>query len=365
MGMGFYSLGLFVKPLQSEFGWSRAAVSGAASFQQLGIFLSAPLAGRLSDRIGVRPIAVGSALVMPIALVALSRAGPSVAVWFALWLAVSLAGCGTTPAVWARVVTQRFDRSRGLALGLMLMGTGAAAVLAPVLLGGIVARNGWRMAVLAMAAVAFVAGLPLALSVPRAPQLNTGRTVLPRGILEWSRPTVILMVNGFLLGVVVAGLVVHLVPMLADRGVPLATAANMAASIGVAVLVSRGLVGWLFDRFHAPYVAAAFLAIPMGSCLLLGLGGPALPAALMIGLAAGAEVDMLAFFTSRAVAQHNFGSTYGAILGVFCLGAGLGPLLFGLSVDWTSGYRLALIGSALALACVVTMVGTLGRLREV
>jgi len=79
MGMGFYALGLFVKPLQAEFGWSRGAVSGAATFQQLGIFLSAPLAGRLSDRIGVRPIAIASAIAMPLALVALSRAGNSAA----------------------------------------------------------------------------------------------------------------------------------------------------------------------------------------------------------------------------------------------------------------------------------------------
>ncbi len=78
-GVGFYSLGLFVQPLQAEFGWSRAEVSGAATFQRLGIFLSAPLVGLLADRIGARPIAIASYLATPLAWVALSYAGPSIA----------------------------------------------------------------------------------------------------------------------------------------------------------------------------------------------------------------------------------------------------------------------------------------------
>ncbi|WP_116969490.1 MFS transporter, partial [Blastomonas sp. UPD001] len=135
MGIGFYSLGLFVQPLQAEYGWSRASVSGAATFQQIGIFLSAPLVGWLADRWGARPIALASFVATPLALLALSRVGSSVVAWDALWLMVSLAGAGTTPAIWARIVSLRFDAARGLALGLMLMGTGTAAILAPALLG--------------------------------------------------------------------------------------------------------------------------------------------------------------------------------------------------------------------------------------
>ncbi|MES2158678.1 MAG: MFS transporter [Pseudomonadota bacterium] len=81
-GIGFYSLGLFVKPLQAEFGWSRAAVSGAATFQQFGIFLSAPIIGRLADRIGARTIAIASYIATPLALIALAQAGPSIPAWY-------------------------------------------------------------------------------------------------------------------------------------------------------------------------------------------------------------------------------------------------------------------------------------------
>jgi MFS family permease len=361
MGIGFYSLGLFVKPLQAEFGWSRGAVSGAATFQQLGIFLSAPIVGRLSDRIGLRPIAVASYVAMPLALLALARAGGSVWGWYGLWLLVSLAGCGTTPAVWARIVSQAFDKARGLALGLMLVGTGLAAALTPVLLGPVIAAHGWRTGALAMAGASLLVGLPLSLWQKRD---ATPRAAREAGHFELNRATAMLLGVGLLVGLIVAGLIIHLVPMLIDRGMPPARAAGMAASIGLAVIASRVVVGWMFDRFHAPYVAAVFLAMPIGSCLLLGLGGPVLPAALMLGLAAGAEVDMLAFFTSRYAAMRNYGATYGVILGVFCLGAALGPMLVGASVDATGGYRAALIASALGLLMVVALVSRLGPYRE-
>lgn len=363
-GIGFYSLGLFVKPLQAEFGWSRAAVSGAATFQQFGIFLSAPIIGRLADRIGARTIAIASYIATPLALIALAQAGPSIPAWYGLWLLVSLAGCGTTPAIWARFIALRFDKARGLALGLMLLGTGAAAMLAPALLGPFFAIYGWRNAVLAIAAVTLLIGLPASLMMGKdIPTQKPGGTTA-RGHFERNRATLTLLVIAALLGLIVAGLIVHLVPMLVDRGTAPADAAQVAASVGLAVLVARVVVGYLFDRFHAPYVASLFLISPVISSLLLWLGGPVVPAAMLLGLAAGAEVDMLAYFTSRYARLENYGATYGWMLGLFCFGAGCGPVLFGWSVDATGDYDLALILSAGFLTAVVAMIATLGPYRS-
>lgn len=361
MGIGFYSLGLFVQPLQAEFGWSRAEVSGAAASQQFGIFLSAPLVGWLADRWGARPIAIASFMATPVALIAMSRVGNSVVEWDLLWLLVSLAGAGTTPAIWARIVSLRFDHSRGLALGLMLMGTGTAAMLAPALLGPVFADEGWRTAVLVMAGATLLVGLPASLIVGTADRPAPGER--KRGKFETNRQTLTLLAIAFLLGLIVAGLIVHLVPMLVDRGMAQADAARMAAAVGVAVLVARLVVGYLFDRFHAPYVAALFLLSPVIAALLLLGGGSVLIAALMLGLAAGAEVDMLAYFTGRYAALRNYGATYGGVLGLFCLGAGLGPMLFGKAYDALGGYDAALSISAAALLVVVGMIATLGRYR--
>jgi MFS family permease len=362
MGIGFYSLGLFVKPLQAEFGWSRAEVSGAATFQQFGIFLSGPLVGWLADRWGARAIAVTSFIAMPLALLLLARTGPSVVGWDALWLLVAIAGAGTTPAIWARIVSLRFDAARGLALGLMLMGTGVAAILAPALLGKVLAQDGWRTAITVMAATTLVIGLPASLMVgtsdrPKDAAAKAGR-------FEANRQTLVLLLIAFLLGLIVAGLIVHLVPMLVDRGMDATAAAQVAAGVGVAVLVARLVVGYLFDRYHAPYVAALFLLSPVVAALMLWSGGPVLIAALMLGLAAGAEVDMLAYFTGRYSALANYGATYGGVLGVFCLGAAIGPMLFGKAYDAFGGYDLALVSSAAVLLGVVALIATLGQYRE-
>lgn len=364
-GIGFYSLGLFVNPLQEEYGWSRAAVSGAATFQQLGIFLSAPVVGRLADRFGARPIAIGSFIATPLAFVALSYAGPSVAGWYALWLLISLAGCGTTPAIWARVVSSRFDKSRGLALGLMLVGTGMAAILAPAILGPVMAAYGWRSAVLAMAAVTFLVGMPVSLLLNEKEGKPAPAEKGTSGRFEMNSATLTLVAVGFLLGLIVAGLIVHLVPMLIDRSVSPTRAASIAATIGIAVIVSRVFVGYLFDRLNAPFVASVFLISPIISCLLLWLDGPVLPAAILLGIAAGVEVDMLAFFTARFAQMRNYGATYGVILGLFCFGASFGPLIFGWSVDVTGNYDIALVTSAVFLTLVVAMIASLGFQRRI
>jgi len=365
MGVGFYSLGLFVTPLQAEFGWTRAQVSGAATFQQLGIFLSAPLIGRLADRFGNRRIAIASYIATPLAFAALAQTGPSLTAWYALWLLVSLAGCGTTPAIWARVVSLRFDSGRGFALGLMLMGTGMAAMLAPALLGPVIAAQGWRTGLLVIAAVVAAIGIPVSLLTGRGDtDLRPLRLARERGRTEITGATVKIAAIGFLLGVIVAALIVHLVPMLVDRGISPARAAGVAAFIGAAVVVSRAVVGWLFDRFHAPRVACLFLTSPVLACAVLYFHGPAIPAALLLGLAAGAEVDMLAYFTSRYAALENYGATYGLILGLFSLGAAFGPPLFGWSVDVTGNADLALACSGAALVGVLALIATLGPYRR-
>lgn len=363
-GIGFYSLGLFVAPLQAEYGWSRAAVSGAATFEQLGIFLSAPVVGRLADRFGARPVAIVSFLLTPPAFYALSLAGPSVWSWYGLWLLVSIAGCGTTPAIWARVVSMRFDAGRGLALGLMLVGTGVASILSPMLLGPVIAAHGWRMAVMAMAAIVLVVGLPVSLLTPRERMVTTAdEAPRPRGHFERNRQSLTLLAVALLLGAIVAGLIVHLVPMLIDGGMDMASAAGIAAQLGVAVLATRIIAGVLFDRFHAPFVAAILLLSPVLASAILLYGGPVFLAALMLGVAAGAEVDMLAYLTGRYVRMDNLGASYGLVLGFFCLGAAFGPLLFGWSVDLTGGYDFILALSAVMLLAVVAAIATLGKYR--
>jgi len=245
------------------------------------------------------------------------------------------------------------------------MGTGTAAMLAPALLGPFIISHGWRAGLIGLATIVAIIGIPVSLMTGRG-ETNPGLNVHAgdRGRIEITSATVRIAIIGFLLGLLVAALIVHLVPMLIDRGVTPAQAARMAALVGMAVLVARLVVGWLFDRFHAPRVACLFLISPVIACAILWLHGPAVPAALMLGLAAGAEVDMLAYFTSRYAALENYGATYGLVLGLFSLGAAFGPPLFGWSIDATSSADLGLVISGCGLVATVALIASLGRYTE-
>jgi len=357
-GLGFYAIALFVKPLAAEFGWGRGTASGAALCLQAGIVLTAVPIGRLVDRIGARRIALASLAAFSVALAALALLGPSIPLFYAMWLIVSLAGAGTTPVIWTRAVAARFVAARGIALGLTLMGTGIAAILVPGLLGPIFVAHGWRAGSLAMAAAVALIALPTVALLFRDAPVQPVVADRPRAVL--GRAFGLLAVAFPLIGMIVAGLLVHLVALLTDRGMTGGQAVATASLVGFAVILGRVVVGALVDRIHAPYVAFAFLMLPVASCALLLGHGPVVPAVLLIGLAAGAEIDLLAYLVGRYFAFERYGATYGTLLAIFSFGAGLGPVLFGVAFDKTGGYDLALAASAVGMAFAATLIGRLG-----
>ena len=364
-GLPFYSVGLFVRPLSAEFGWSRAAISGAALCLQLGIVLSAPLIGRVVDRIGLRRVALASLAGVALAFAGLSLLTPSLPAWYATWLVLSLIGCGTTPLVWTRAVVGQFVAARGLALGLTLLGTGIAGILAPVIIGHVVIAYGWRGGSLALAGLILFVVWPIVFAMlpePAQAELSpasAGKVSLSMLLAD----RVFLQIAGpfLLLGLGVTGLIVHLVPMLVERGYSEAHAASGAAALGLAVITGRVLLGVLVDRFQPPLVAFAFLMLPVGSCIVMLTGLPPMAAVILLGLAAGAEIDLLAYFISRYFTIEHYGATYGWALSIFSLGAGLGPVLVGLSFDLTRSYTPVLILSAGIISIAALSIGCLGK----
>jgi sugar phosphate permease len=135
----------------------------------------------------------------------------------------------------------------------------------------------------------------------------------------------------FLIGFAVQSVMLHLVPLLTARGLSPMLAALAQSLLFVAVTTGRLVTGWLMDRFFAPRVALAFLIAPIVGITLLALGASgatALVAALLVGLAVGAEVDVLAY----------------------TLSGGLGPLFTARLVDTGEGYPVALAVHAALLA---------------
>lgn len=367
----FYTLGVFVKPVSAEFGWGREAVQWGFAAQMFGLALVGWIYGGAVDRHGARRIALLSQIGLGLSLVALALTS-SLAHWYIGWLLIAFLGAGTSPITWTRGISDWFDAGRGAALGLGLLGSGLTGLFAPPLVAGVIAAYGWRAGYAALGASVIVIALPLVWLLfkdRRMPApVGRGRVVLDgidrKTALRDYRFWVMLVVFA-LVTFAVGGLIPNLVPMLTDRGISQGEATGYASLAGLAVIVGRVGAGFLLDRFWAPAVALVFLMLPAIACLTLWLGSdsPVLLglSAALIGLAAGAEFDLVAYMASRYFGMRHYGFIYAIqMVGMLFFG-GLGPPVFGRIYDSVGSYDPALLIAGGIFVVTPLLLLTMGR----
>jgi len=139
--------------------------------------------------------------------------------------------------------------------------------------------------------------------------------------------------------------------MLMDGGLSPVAAGRVAGEIGLAVIASRLVVGFLLDRTFAPRIAISICIIAAAGCaVFIAKGTPvASLTAIALGLAMGAELDLMGFLVARYFGLAEFGRIYGWLYGAFIFASGLGPLWVGALRDATGNYRLSLALSAAGL----------------
>lgn len=214
---------------------------------------------------------------------------------------------GSLPITWTTVVNSWFFERRGLAIGLTMAGIGLAATLLPRFTQFLIETAGWRAAYAGLGLTVLAVSLPFVVLYFR-PATGTARPSTTVGDAGWGmtrRAALcgyrfwVLGAALFIITVSIIGLVPNLVPLMLDSGWTTADAAKIASVLGVAVIAGRLLTGYLLDRFWGPAVAALFLSGPaLVMAMMAGLPitpGLALAAALLLGLAAGAELDLMAY----------------------------------------------------------------------
>lgn len=377
----FYTIGALLKPLTAEFGWDRSEVQLGILFSSGLGALTALLVGSLCDRYGPR------ALVLP-GLVGLSlgffiAAGMNGELWmfFLAYACMALLGAGTTPITWTRAIAESFDKQRGLALGLTLTGTGICAMFAPAYTVWLVDEFGWRVAYVGIGLLPLLLAGPFvwawfrphrqtrsspqdadgAASAEKAPAvplpgLTLGQAV--RGYRFW-----VLCASIFAVYMAVSGISPNLIAALTDKGFTPASAATVQGVYGFSIMLGRLVVGWLVDRYWAPGVALVSLSLPAVGCLIL-TGSPdftwAVVAALLIGFAAGAELDLMAFFAARYFGLAHYAKIYSILYALLAVGSGTAPMLFARVFDETASYEVSfLIATGLFLfgAVIVLALG--------
>ncbi len=375
-----YSLGTMIVPLQQAFGWSRGDLQIAVSFLAAGGAISVNLVGWLNLRYGMRAVSGVSMLALAIGFASLILLPESIGWLYLAYLVLPLVGLGTTPVTWTHIVNLHFERHRGLALSLVLCGTGLAAALLPPLLNAATARWGWQAGYATLGALVFVFWLSMTWRrLPSSlPEPSTGAAASqPVGAvavsgMRWqqavkSRNFWVCNLGLALVVSAIYGLTANTVPLLRDLGLPASTASAIFSAFGIALIVGRIAVGGLIDRLWAPGVAAVVLALPAAGCALFLGADAATPVPLLVlatvlcGVGAGAEFDIAAYLVARYFGLRDYGRLFGMHLGLVTIGSAVAPFGFAALLRATGGYQPLLM--LCAAACVIgpALLLTLGR----
>src|SRR6478609_6077024 len=265
--------GVFIVPLQHEFGWSTAEISSALSIRFILFGLMAPFAAALLNRYGLRNVTLSALLIVASALVA-SLAMTKVWHLMLLWGVVIGIGTGMTALVLGATIAARwFAARRGLVVGILTASVATGQLVFLPLLASLTERMGWRIAlalVCVMLGVAAFAVLMIMrdrpsdlglrpfgdvstepLSAP--PPSNAPIMAAALGTLRDAakvRVFWILFATFFICGASTNGLVqVHLIPMCLDFGIPQVQAASLLAAMGIFDFFGTIASGWLSDRY--------------------------------------------------------------------------------------------------------------------
>jgi nitrate/nitrite transporter NarK len=348
-------LGLFLKPITAEFGWSRTEFSIILAIAALANALILPVAGYLVDRFKApRVIAVGTVLGC-CGYAALSLAHSYAGLITIMVFVVVTGNLAGYPAFLG--LTQRwFDKHLGLALAItstgLAVGTGAFSYV----IVNTIALRGWRAAFLTVGIAALVIGLanlflfvrdndgPLPEPERREDSVLAGGGVTSLSEALRTRDFWLYACSFALVLFAVVGCNFHLPALLSDHGASASQIAAVFAAGSVGSLAGRLSTGIMLDRFSVRLIAGLFFSGQAIGLLLLLDGLPwALLASLLLGAVQGAEIDMLGYVVARRFGQAAYGQIVGACFGLSLVGAITGPLVMAKIFDRTGSYDLGLM----------------------
>ena len=356
------TMGVFIKPLAGEFGWGRTQVSAAISISTLGLAICSPLLGPLIDRYGPRRVILVATTLLAASIASLSALNGNYVIYLLIAAAIGITGAGSNAFVYLSVLPNWFDRRYGLSLGIAMLGVGLGQLAAPLYANAFITEYGWRTAYLLIAALILVITVPNALFLlrDRPPEGAVRRQTVfdDSGVTRSQAVRMpvfwLLSFSFFFITVAASGCIVHLVPMLTDRGVSQSSAAALAALIGSSLMVGRLVTGVLLDYISATLIGiVSFTGCALGIAMfLLGPSGLAIPLSIvLIGTAFGVEGDLMAYMVRRIFGMREYGAVYGLMFGIFNAGIVVGPPLMGASFDTTKSY-----GNGLAAMLVMSAV---------
>lgn len=381
----FYSFSSMVIPLEIAFQWPRSELAVAVTFYYLGCIGSYQLAGWVNKKYDMKTVTLVSLVLMSAGFAFMSqmdRVGDSIWIFYTAYFLISFAGVGTLAVTWATLTGYWFETNRGVALAIVMSGSGVAAFVLPPLLTWVTDSWGWRAGFITVSIVPLLITFPFVYlwlvplppsqigdSKPGQKEACTGNqdASIPGmhfrdGIRSWRLWTIIIAVSLVASGVI--AIIVNAIPLLGELGIPAVQAGQMLSVYGISLVVGRILVGYLVDRLWAPGVAAIAMSMPAIACLIF-MSDPsvlALVAAIaLVGFGAGAEFELAAYLISRYFGMRDYGRLFGVLMACLTGAMCLAPLWGGILYDFAGNYNLLLLFSMCIFLVGSAMPLVLGR----
>lgn len=340
-----FTFSLFLTPLQDAFGWKREAISRAFAITALTVAACSPAIGSFLDHLPPRRIILPSIVIFACSMASLSLLRGHISQFYGTYLLLGIVGNGTAQLAYSRAVLTWFERRRGLALAIVLAGSGTGSILLPLIAQYVITTHGWRASYATLGVCALI-GFPLtALLVRNKPvaQNSTMHRQQANGVTSAlrSRNFWLIAVPVMLSALSLNAAIAHLAALLTGRSISPANAAVALSILGVSGIVGRLITGHLLDRFFAPLVSLVVLLVAaLGIVVIAYATTPAagILGAFLIGFGSGSEADVVPYLIAKYLGRGRFSTLYGLSWTAYAIGGAIGPVLMGRAFDTAGTY---------------------------
>ena len=374
VGLALYGLPLYYDFMVREFGWSRTMVTSGNALSKLVV---GPLfgfgAGWIVDRFGPRRLMLAGIVMAGGALAGLAAMSAVWAFYFFYFFNALGYVCGG-PLPNQVLLSRRFDKARGKAMGIAYLGIGVGGAIVPLLSASLTARFGWRTSLALVGVAIVVIAFPLAYFVGDERAAANGsdavqsvRRSQPQEAVALgallTAPAFYLLALGSMCSIAaVGGTNQHLKLFLSlDRGYAQGEAARVISLVLTVSIAGRLLMGWLADRMPVKYVMLLIYLLVAGSVPLLLAGASRSTMylfAVVFGLGLGGEYMIIPLMAGQLFGVEVLGRVMGIVLTADGVAEAAAPMLVGYLRDQSGAYTtgfLTLVATAAAGAIAIAL----------
>jgi sugar phosphate permease len=357
VGMALWGLPFYYDFMVQQFGWTRAQVTSGNALSKL---LVGPLfgfiAGWMVDRFGPRKLMIAGILMAGAALVGLGSIS-TLGMFYFFYMLNALGYVFGGPLPNQVLLSRRFEKSRGKAMGLAYLGIGLGGAAVPWISHALVKAFGWQAALRSLGGLVLLIALPAALLAKDTPKSKENRAT---GKLPESRgafltiPFFLLTLGSMFSIAAVSGTQQNLkLFMSLDLHFTQSESTRILSLVLAFSIAGRLLMGWLADRFPKKYVMLLIYLLVAAGIPLLFAGRS--PSAVYIfagvfGIGLGGDYMIVPLMTAEIFGVQLLGRLLGVILTVGSVAEAVSPWLVGRLRDTTGSYTggfFVLIGMAL------------------